>query len=113
MSTTNIVYQMNETAIRDAFAVEGVNTVRIARIDNNKATFVASATLYPKGWSIRQNRKVIAREATAEQSGSQLGSIVAAMGKVTVEVHALRRDAKLVAANSTKTNAPAPKTKAA
>lgn len=94
MTAKNFVFEMTDTAITQAFQVEGVNTVRVGVVDGKKTTFVASATLYPRGYSVRKGRRVFSREQTAEQAQVALANVASAT-KGTVAIHALVRDAKL------------------
>ena len=94
---SSVSFAYNDTAIADAFAVEGANTIRIGVMNGKAMSYIASATLYPRGFSVRMNRAVTFRELTAEQAGRELNKIVTGIKdkQDDIQIIALIRDAKL------------------
>jgi len=102
---SSVSFAYNDTAIADAFAVDGANTVRIGVVDGKAMKYVASATLYPRGFSVRMNRAVTHRELDAAQAGRELTKIANGLTakKEDISIVALIRDAKLKPALQTET----------
>ena len=94
---SSVSFAFNDTAIADAFAITGANTVRIGVMKDKVVRYVASATLYPRGFSVRVNRAVTHRELNTADATAELARIAAGLGAKTedMSIVALIRDAKL------------------
>jgi len=94
---SSVSFAYNDTAIADAFAVEGANTIRIGVMNGKSMSYIASATLYPRGFSVRMNRAVTHRELTIDQANRELNKIATGIKskKDDIQIIALIRDAKL------------------
>lgn len=94
---SSVSFAFNDTAITDAFAVNGANTVRIGVMKDKVMKYVASATLYPRGFSVRVNRAVTHRELNTVDAISELTRIAKGLNAKTedMSIVALIRDAKL------------------
>lgn len=94
---SSVSFAFNDTAIADAFAVPGANTVRIGVMKDKVMKYVASATLYPRGFSVRVNRAVTHRELKTDAAIAELARIAAGLDAKTedMSIVALIRDAKL------------------
>ena len=95
MSSVSFAY--NDTAITDAFAVPGANTVRIGVMNGKVMKYIASATLYPRGFSVRMNRAVSHRELNTADAIAELTRIAKSLSAKPedMSIVALIRDAKL------------------
>ena len=94
---SSVSFAFNDTAIADAFAVTGANTVRIGVMKDKVMKYVASATLYPRGFSVRVNRAVTHREMNTTDAIAELTKIAMSLGAKSedMSIVALIRDAKL------------------
>lgn len=94
---SSVSFSFNDTAIADAFAVPGANTVRIGVMNNKVMKYVASATLYPRGFSVRVNRAVTHRELNTVDAIAELTRIAKTLNAKfeDMSIVALIRDAKL------------------
>jgi hypothetical protein len=94
---SSVSFAYNDTAIADAFAVAGANTVRIGVMKDKVMKYVASATLYPRGFSVRVNRGVTHRELNVADATAELTKIAMGLGVKAedMSIVALIRDAKL------------------
>ena len=113
---SSVSFTFNDTAIADAFAVSGANNVRIGVKNGSATKYIASATLYPRGFSVRMNRAVSHRELNTMDAMAELTKIAKGLNAKVEDmvIVALIRDAKLkpeVHVNTVST--PAAETKAA
>lgn len=94
---SSVSFAFNDTAITDAFAVTGANTVRIGVMKDKVVRYVASATLYPRGFSVRVNRAVTHRELNTVDAIAELTRIAKGLDAKMedMSIVALIRDAKL------------------